>query len=623
MEWHLGSDALTIVEGRTTRVPSAIEIWKAAFNQEGPLAATIEEAPVDFSRYPIGFRLAIQMGPPGFCLKAEVETTEGWLSLDGWSEREADHVVSGGVWHPLPQGVLDEARSVLSDIGVEDPGHLTLGEVIELRKVSEQSPSIVVDCLTDLEAERIAEQHDSTLNASFNGTLYPYQEVGRRWLSYILDQGIGGILGDEMGLGKTVQIIAALQSGPAGKTCTPVLIGCPNTLLENWRRELKRFWPDCEVYVHQGPDRLAFPEDLRSFDVILTSYGLLRRDAPMLEMVQWRAVILDEAQAIKNPEAKRTRAAKRLPRQAAIAMTGTPLENHLLDLWSLGDFVLPGYLGSQAAFERKYEDSPEGARRLKGRVSPVVLRRRVREVANDLPDKIEVPQALRLPPSDVEEYEAIRESIASQAEGGAAFAMLAKLRQFCSHPFLIRPAYGDPVRGSVKYRRLVEVVEEILASDEKAVVFSSFVGMLDLIETDIARRFSVYTTRLDGSVPQSERQGVVDEFSGVSGSAVLAINPVVGGVGLNITAANHVIHYTPEWNPAVQDQATARAYRRGQERPVTVYTPYYVDTVESVIQDRLERKRKMFTEAVPEGEETADLEDLMAAIAITPARESV
>lgn len=618
VKWFLDGDRLGVSQGDQARFPSAEEIWRAAFKGEGELAQAVKDAPVTFSRYPVEVRLSSEIRDGQLQLIAQARAAEDWFTIAGGSRRESDHVVHEGRWYPLVREGLERIRSVLSEYGLDDtPAPVGLTEFLNLSKAARSAPDLVT-LVDEVPLNLLAPSDGSDLLSSFRGSLYPYQEEGRRWLNFILEHRLGGILGDEMGLGKTVQVIAGLQSGRFENSYTPVLIACPGTLIENWRRELRRFWPSCKIYTHRGADRLAFPSDISGFDVVLTSYDTMRRDAPVLEMIEWRTVVLDEAQAIKNPHAKRTRAVKRIPRGAAIAMTGTPLENHLLDLWSITDFVLPGYLGSRRDFESRYDDSPAGAAELRPHVTPVLMRRHISEVARDLPERIEVPEALELSPGAADEYEQIRVEIGGQGGGTAVLGMLTKLRQYCSHPFLISGMHGDPAASSVKYRRLVEILEEILASDEKALIFSSYVGMLKIFENDLSRRFSVYAGRLDGSVPQTERQQVVDSFTQVAGGAMLAINPSVGGSGLNITAANHVIHYTPEWNPAVQDQASARAYRRGQELPVTIHRPYYVQTVEDVIEQRLARKRRMFEEAVPAESGISDAEDLVVALAISP-----
>src|SRR5690606_12392163 len=306
-------------------------------------------------------------------------------------------------------------------------------------------------------------------------------------------------------------------------------------------------------------------------------------------------------------------------RNVSIAVTGTPVENRLEDLWSLSDFAVPGYLGDRKTFLAAFEDNPHDARRIAELMGPFILRRRVHQVARDLPERIDVPQPLEFPPWLAQEYEQVRQQIATEYGRNAGFAGLVRLRQFCVHPFLLEGLSGDPAIFSPKYARLIEILEELQGNREKALVFTSFVGMIDLLVHDIPRRLGVSCMGIDGRTRVEERQEIVDRFADATESEFLVLNPYAGGTGLNITAANHVIHLHPEWNPATQEQASARAYRRGQERPVTVHLLYYVDTVEQVMVERMERKRLLADAAVPVEDPDADRVDIARALLLTPA----
>ncbi|SKC10741.1 Helicase conserved C-terminal domain-containing protein [Bosea thiooxidans] len=361
---------------------------------------------------------------------------------------------------------------------------------------------------------------------------------------------------------------------------------------------------------------------MKDYDVVVTSYDNAVRDNSLLNMIVWKVIVLDEAQFIRNPDAQRTRAVKRLQREAGLAVTGTPVENRLLDLWSVVDFVLPGYLGDAKTFASEYSDDVDGAAKLEPLVSPLMLRRRVAEVAQDLPSRIDIPQVVELDEGEIAAYDAERERIYAEYGAAATLVALTSLRRFCAHPALMNgnAVAADPMSFS-KFRRMDEIVEEIFSRSEKVIIFTSFTAMADLIARHIKSRFGTFGGVIDGRLSIDERQPLIDRFSAVQGGAALVLNPKAGGAGLNITAANHVIHYNPEWNPALEDQASARAHRRGQQLPVTVHRLLVADTVEDVVDERLTRKRAISGTAVVglEGKED-DYGDIVAALMRSPSK---
>ena len=332
-------------------------------------------------------------------------------------------------------------------------------------------------------------------------------------------------------------------------------------------------------------------------------------------------MVLDEAQAIKNPDAKRTRTIKSIKRQAAIAVTGTPVENRLTDLWSIADFLLPDRLGTLFDFQRAFPETRDGATALEPRVTPFILRRRVAEVATDLPPRIDIPQAIELDDKSVLAYERIR-ATADPAARGSALAVLQKLRLFCTHPWLADESRDvtDPKLCSNKLVRVNQILEEVFGWGEKVLLFSSFHEMSDLLARTINMTFGVPVNQIDGRTPVPERQALVDRFSETQGAAALVLNPRAAGTGLNIVAANHVIHYNLEWNPAIEDQASARAFRRGQTRPVTVHRLFYSGTVEEFIDSRSTSKRDLARTSIV-GSDGSDLDatDLIRALSVSPA----
>ncbi|MGD1075846.1 MAG: DEAD/DEAH box helicase [Thermodesulfovibrionales bacterium] len=454
---------------------------------------------------------------------------------------------------------------------------------------------------------------------AFIGSLYPYQLDGFRWLSFMAQSGLGCIVADEMGLGKTIQVICLLLEAVEQKR-RPNLVISPATVLENWRRELARFAPLLHVLVHSGSQRTGFPDKLLCHDVVITSFETAVADISLLRNVQWNVVVVDEAQGIKNPDAKRTIQLKTLPRTCAVAVTGTPVENRLKDLWSIADFVLPSLLGSLSEFEIRHPDTVEGAAVLEPIVSPLILRRSVVEVASDLPERIDIPQPLELDDASAQAYEIIRAE-ASSGKGSAGLAAVTTLRMFCTHPWLTGHLLnvGDAVRCSTKLSRLFEVIEEMAMGGGKAIIFTSYHESINLLVSEINAHFGIPVDFIDGRIAVPLRQQKVDALAATEAAAVLVLNPKAAGTGLNITAANHVIHFNLEWNPAVEDQASARSHRRGQARAVTVHRFFYVNTIEEIINDRMQRKRQLATTAVVGTDGQAqEMDDILRALRISP-----
>jgi SNF2 family DNA or RNA helicase len=562
---------------------------------------------VTFHRYPPDATLEIS--PPSIDLSIAPSYRVRLSGLEAAVPLDRDQILVGNNWYPLPSDVLSEISRLLRTAGISGP--LTFKQFLDLRR---QNSSLVT--ITSEPSGEATKSIMAEAPKELKATLYPYQETGFQWLSRISDEGLGCILGDEMGLGKTLQIIALLLRDSSRNVS---LVIAPATLLENWRREIARFAPGLTVCVHRGQYRTGYPRILAKFNVVVTSYETAMRDISILEIVPWNIIVLDEAQAIKTPDAQRTVIIKTLPRRVAIAVSGTPVENRLRDLWSLMDFAVPEFLGELEDFEKTYTNDVNGAQALEPLVSPLILRRRVADVAKDLPERIDIPQPVEISEELAKRYDDIRSEIAAQYGKTATIVALTKLRMFCTHPFLVEGGTGDPLHHSTKYARLVEILDEIFASGEKVLIFTSYTEMADILATDLARRFRVPVTVIDGRTPVVNRQVMVDQFAAIMTSAALVLNPKAAGTGLNITAANHVIHYNLEWNPALEDQATARAYRRGQMRPVTVHRLFHPGTVEEVIDQRTHRKRAIAGSAVIGTEGAAeDFADIMTALNMSP-----
>lgn len=504
-----------------------------------------------------------------------------------------DHYIHNNTWFYL-SNVSPELQKCIERWVTDGTSLISIGQYVNL--LQEIRAKNLVEIVDDASAYLANKKITHTpIPTDVRATLYPYQEDGFRWLDFMVRENCGCILGDEMGLGKTLQIIALITK-LLKHSNQHYLVVSPVTLLENWRREFEKFSPSIKVLVHHGTKRSGRYKDFLLYDVVVISYGTAVSDIAMLNMLKWDLVVLDEAQNIKNPEASRTKAVKRLNRRVGIAVTGTPFENHMTDLWSLMDFITPGLLGTLSEFNGAFSDDSEGATRIEPLLSPLMIRRRVADVAKDLPDRLDIPEVLRMDDQESLIYESERSRILEALGGkGATLAALQKLRMFCTHPFLIQESrhHGDPAKFSLKYRRFCEILEEITSKQAKVILFTSYTEMFSILLEDIPNRFGIPVYAINGNTPPEDRQPTVDIFSACPGAALLILNPRAAGTGLNITAANYVIHYNLEWNPALEDQASARSYRRGQKKKVFVYRLYYADTVEQVVNKRVELKRDL------------------------------
>ena len=601
--------------------PDAMTIWEAEFDKREEIGGLPVSRPsvafpeIEFSRFPLEIMAAVYGSG----------TEELRVSLVGRIHSELidvpvpvpSQIIIRNYWTLVDREMADELAKALASKAIPLSGRINIGQLIWMRRPT-SLPVPLCDQTSDTQALTASLPKVTDIALSQGTVLYSYQETGVAFLASVARESLGCILADEMGLGKTLQVISLL-SIECGASRRPNLIICPATLLENWRREIKDFAPQLKVLVHSGPNRAGATEAFAQFDTVIVSYETTVRDEPLLSSVSWNVIALDEAQNIKNPQAQRTIAVKGLQRRVSLAVTGTPVENRLTDLWSIADFALPGLLGSRQEFESEFDDSHEDASRLAPLVAPILLRRRVSEVAKDLPPRIDVSQAVSMTRQLATLYESIRKEIVDTYGKSASLVALGKLRQFCAHPLLLGIHWKDPVIGMPKYQRLVEILEEIFEKEQKALIFVSFNEMADILLRDIPKRFpSAWAGLIDGRVKVEERQQIVDRFSAHHGFGFLALNPKAAGVGLNITAANHVIHYNPEWNPAIEDQASARSHRRKQKLPVTIHHLYFADSVEEVVIDRLDLKRRIAGGAVVGHTGAADATDIARALQISP-----
>jgi SNF2 family DNA or RNA helicase len=429
-------------------------------------------------------------------------------------------------------------------------------------------------------------------------------------MQLLAELGLGGCLADDMGLGKTATTLAHLVERPG-----PHLVVCPLSVVRNWRTESTRFTPKLDVVVHHGANRTRVdgePDELFAVDrqrqLVITTYGLLPRDLEHLRAIEWNTVVLDEAQMVKNPNTKAAKAVRALPAQQKLALTGTPVENRLSELWAILDAVNPGILGGLASFRERFgtpierRGDADAAARLRRITQPFVLRRTKadKRLLPDLPDKIEQIAYAKLTKEQATLYQQVVDQLlvdAEQASGmrrrGLVLAALMRLKQICNHPAHALKD-GSRLEGrSGKLSRFDELVAELLEQDERALIFTQFREMGDLLGTHLRARFDVPAPFLHGGVSRTARDRMVDGFQDGTAPPLLIVSLKAGGTGLNLTAASQVIHYDRWWNPAVEDQATDRAWRIGQRRTVNVHKLVCEGTVEERIGAVIDDKRKL------------------------------
>ncbi|MBR8744276.1 DEAD/DEAH box helicase, partial [Nocardiopsis sp. MG754419] len=522
---------------------------------------------------------------------------------------------------------------------------------------AEATPLPVADVVADgplgalLDGGAKAEPRPLGTPVGFKGTLRPYQDRGASWLRFLGELGLGAVLADDMGLGKTVQLLALLTDerveGPAPG---PTLMVCPVSLVGNWRREAERFAPDLRVHVHHGPDRPtgnALARIVGGCDLVVTTYGVVARDAEELAGMPWHRVVCDEAQALKNHDTRQARAVRSLPAATRIALTGTPVENNLGELWSVMEFANPGLLGTAADFQRAVADRAEAevdggagvpetaedtggtdlVRRLTG---PFVLRRLKtdRSIIADLPAKHQMRTWCTLTPEQASLYKAVVDEMGDRlAEAdekerkGLVLATMSRLKQICNHPaqFL---GDGSALAGrSGKLERLESILGEAVAEGDKALCFTQYARWGERLAPYLRSRLGVPVLWLHGGTSRADRERMTEHFQTLRGPAVFLLSLKAAGTGLNLTAANHVVHVDRWWNPAVENQATDRAFRIGQRRDVQVRKMVCVGTVEERVDEMIERKSALADAAVATGEAWLgglSVEDLREVVRLAP-----
>ncbi len=532
-----------------------------------------------------------------------------------------------GQWVELSPSRVQEVLSALKsrpampEMKLGDVLRLELGRLGDMRlPVTELKATGWVDeLLQQLSGSEVVP--NLSASGSFNGKLRPYQRHGLSWLAFLGRWGLGACLADDMGLGKTIQVLALLlHLRDGGELDRPFLLICPTSVVGNWRKETERFAPAIRVLVHHGLDRHegeAFVEEVAHHDLVVSTYSLVHRDLDQLAAVGWGGLVLDEAQNIKNPQAKQTKALRRLAAPRRLALTGTPVENRLQELWSIMEFLNPGYLGAEASFRRNYalpieryhdRGATDDLRKL---VEPFILRRVKTDpaVIKDLPPKNEMKVYCTLTQEQATLYQAVvQESLEriESSEGigrkGEVLAALTRLKQICNHPAHFLADGSSLPHRSGKLMRLTEMLEEVLAEQDRALVFTQYAEMGKLIQRHLREMLSVDVLFLHGGVPASGRDAMIAEFQENSaGPPIFVLSLKAGGFGLNLTEARHVFHFDRWWNPAVEDQATDRAFRIGQTRSVAVYKFICAGTVEERVDALAERKKELAVAVIQSG----------------------
>jgi SNF2 family DNA or RNA helicase len=543
-----------------------------------------------------------------------------------------EYFISNNEIIPVCNESIKFAKTIINNIS--DSGFLNLQFSLELFSKRELNRFVKFKNHEINFKEILESKLYSSLSNLFIRNLYDYQKDGLKWLQYCILNKIGGILGDDMGLGKTAQIIAAIAWCIEKNILNHILIVVPSTLLENWNREFSFFAPSLNPYLHHGTLRTGSIETLSKQPIVITSYSMIINDQYLFNKIKWGAIILDEASQIKNPNSERKIALMGIESEIKIAMTGTPVENTLLDLWSICDFCMTGYLGDLELFNSKYiKKSIEQTLNesdlisLRNDISFIMLRRKKEDVLDSLPDKFEIHQALQMNESEAIRYNEERERILSQIDKenpATIFSLIQNLRQFTTHPMLLE---GNSIetasikvlkQTSTKFTRIIEIIDEISFKKEKVIIFTEYLKMIDTFRKILNDNYGIEILTIDGRVETQERQKRIDKFSSTKGFSIMVLNPKTAGMGLNITAANHVIHYTRQWNPALEEQASARSYRNGQKKNVNLYYLYYVNTIEELIDTKLKAKSVLSHEVIKTSNNEFSFDDYLKLLSVTP-----
>jgi SNF2 family DNA or RNA helicase len=543
----------------------------------------------------------------------ETLTPEEWQQL---VDAKAPLIHFRGQWMELDRDSMQDMLAFMQQQNDTTP-ELSVQEL--LRKLAEEADSFELDVHDSL-AQMLAKLSDNSQlelidnPEKLNAQLRDYQKRGVAWLRYLENLGLNGCLADDMGLGKTMQVISLLVLEREQTQPGPTLLIAPTSVIGNWQKEIEKFAPQLTTLIHHGSGRKqavdAFKQLSLQHDLLITSYTLARKDSKLLGALQWRRIVLDEAQNIKNPKAAQTKAILKLNGDSRLALTGTPVENRLMDLWSLFNFLNPGYLGKQTHFRKTYElpvqrdNDPVQSAILKRLIQPFILRRLKTDKAiiKDLPDKIDNKIYCNLSKEQASLYEVVVQDVVAQLDAtegiqrqGLMLSTLMKLKQICNHPmqFLQDGSAFTPER-SHKLERISEMLEEAMEQGDSVLIFTQFTEIGEHLEKYLAREKHYKTHYLHGGTPRNKRELMISDFQDPdTGPAAFILSLKAGGVGITLTQANHVFHFDRWWNPAVENQATDRAFRIGQKKNVFVHKFVTLGTLEERIDQMISDKQKM------------------------------
>jgi SNF2 family DNA or RNA helicase len=458
--------------------------------------------------------------------------------------------------------------------------------------------------------------------------LYPYQKIGLDWLSHRYSIRGGALLADDMGLGKTAQVIALIAKGFETGSIKSVLIVVPNSLIANWLNEFKKFTTGLKPFTHWGSLRAGFSQEIRRHKVIITTYTTVVNDVALFQKLNFDLAVFDEASLLKNPDSQRTKSINTLNFSHGIAITGTPFENSMLDLWSITDVIKRDFLGTRDSFASKYikpslmDLGQDCIDEVENNLRPILLRRMKEEVLTELPPKLDIYKPLTMGEREQLGYFDIeRKILENPNDRASAFTLISHLRKYSAHPLLIgneiKTAGINQLREkSSKFEFLDSMLNQVAIKKQKAIVFANHIALLDAFLGIFNKTYKWPTYKIDGTIPVSQRQEVIDDFSSQPEEAFLFLNPVTAGMGLNITSANHVFHYSRQWNPALEAQATARAYRNGQDKNVNVYYMYYSNSIEEIIHNRIFLKNEVSSNLIRASQTYTDEEEMILELLI-------
>jgi SNF2 family DNA or RNA helicase len=548
-------------------------------------------------------------------LTLEVKSQTCELDISTLGRFPVDHVVTGDSWIPLIQEEVERYTIFVTENNLKLGQKINLPDYLKLVAGKNQNLiEVIIEGNLDFLNDLVQLQ---SIDAKLALQPYPYQEKGINWLCGVRASGVGAILGDEMGLGKTVQLLGLISNELRVEEKPRILVVVPSSLKLNWISEFSKFLPETKPYIHAGPARELIPSRIGIHEVVLTTYSILNRDWNLLSKLNWTLVICDEAHVMKNPNSVTRSSVQKFDSAPIFLSTGTPLENNLIDLWSLTDLIRPGLMGSLGFMKNLVENQLSAAGRIGELVRPLIMRRIVRNVLPDLPELVEKVHWIEPSFQFTQEYEEVRRESELSKKNGSQFGLITKLRRFCTYP----PLVGDFMLNApdAKIDVLLDLLDRVYQQNQKAIVFTSWHDSADFILRVIHEAYpGTFSAVIDGREASDERFPKIVEFQAIDGFAVLVCNTRAAGEGLNIVAANHVIHFDRQWNPAKEAQATARSHRIGQVNTVFVHKLVYSGTIEEVIDDRLLLKAYLAIQTLDAAVKEEDEKSIAEALGIKP-----